>query len=122
MKGWRNTTEHLRRGSTRRTHSHIGVTLQTYKTNFMPGQHPRIRRSMRLVACSAPFQSHGRVLERKGSALIGVALQAAGLIPGECSNHLGRKLPCGLWQSTQDMAPCGSLCAWGRWNWAHAVK
>ena len=87
VKGRRNTTKR-RPGITRRTHSHIGVTLQTYKTNFMPGQHPRIRRSMRLVTGAAAFQSHGRVLERKGSALIGVALQAAWLIPGECSNHL----------------------------------
>jgi len=31
----------------------------------------------------------------------------------------GENEPCGLWQSTQDMAPSGKRCLNGLWNEAH---
>jgi hypothetical protein len=54
----------------------IGVAFQTEVAHLGPDHHPRIRRAVRLMAGAAAFQPHGRVFERKGPALFGVALKA----------------------------------------------
>src|ERR1019366_2002649 len=48
-------------------HRQVGVALHAHEAHFMPGQHPRIRRSVRLVARTASFEAYGGLLERKGS-------------------------------------------------------
>ena len=90
VKRWRHAAEHLPcTGSNIR--SYVGVTLQAHKSNFMPGEHPRIRRSVRLVATAAAFQTHGRVLECEGPSLVGVTAQTAGLVCGKSSHLLRTK-------------------------------
>jgi len=58
----------------------IGMAFQAHKPNVRAGQHPRIGRAVGLVARAAAFQAHGSVLEGEGSALVAVALEAAGLV------------------------------------------
>src|ERR1035437_9996468 len=54
-------------------HRQVGVALHAYEAHFMPGQHPWIRRPVRLVARPASFEAHRSVLEWKGPHLIAVA-------------------------------------------------
>src|ERR1035437_7768623 len=57
-------------------HGQVGMALHAHEAHFMPDQHPRIRRPMRLVAGTASFEAHGSVLERKRSHFIAVAFAA----------------------------------------------
>ncbi len=90
MKRGRNATKYLPCVACR-IHSYIGVTLQAHKTNLMPGEHSRICRSMRLMAPTAAFKPHRRVLECEGSSLVCVAAQAARLVRGVSPNLLRTK-------------------------------
>src|SRR5271169_4514862 len=74
---------------THRTYSAVGgrgwrrqirVALQADKAHFRPGQHPRVRRSVRLMARGAAFQPDRRMLKRKRPRLVAVALEAPRLV------------------------------------------
>jgi hypothetical protein len=64
----------------------IGVAFQANKPDLMPGQHTRIRGTVRLMAALTSFKSHGRVLKGKRASLVRVAAQAARLVRGERPN------------------------------------
>ncbi len=88
----------------------LAVALQADEAHLVAGQHARIGRAVRLVAGRAAFQPHRRVLVGKRTALVAVALEAARLVGRHrLERTVASRLPCGLWQSTQDMAPLGQL-------------
>src|ERR1019366_6123174 len=57
----------------------------------MAGQHPRIRRPVRLVARPASFEAHRSVLERKGSHFIAVTFGATRFVGSRGLNLLGQR-------------------------------
>src|SRR5579884_202839 len=79
MKGRRGNAKR-RCGSGRRK---IGVTLQADKPNLMAYQHPRIGRSVRLMARRAAFETHWWMLECERSTLVAVTREAARIVSAE---------------------------------------
>src|SRR5262245_7632120 len=73
--------------SSRARNGQVSMALQTDESDLLPGEHPWIRRSVRLVTARAAFQSHGRVFERERSSLITVATEAARLIGRKVLQH-----------------------------------
>jgi hypothetical protein len=67
----------------------IGMALETNQPHFLPDQHSRIGRPMRLVAGSAAFQAHWGVFESKRTALVAVAPEAAGFVGRKNLHHAG---------------------------------
>lgn len=65
------------------------MALQALKAYVGARQHSWIGRTMRLVARRAAFKTHGRMFERKGSALIAVAGKTTGLVGREILDHRG---------------------------------
>ena len=63
------------------------MAFQANQPDFLPHQHSRIVRPVRLMACPAAFKPHGRMLERKRTALVTMATQAPRLIRGERLPH-----------------------------------
>jgi len=65
-------------------HRQVGVALHAQLAHRGTGQHPRIRRAVRLVACGAAFQADGSMLEGEGAAFVTVAFEATRLIGVHC--------------------------------------
>ena len=57
------------------------MALKAHKAFLMPRQHAGIGRTVRLMACGTAFELDRRMFERKGSALVTVAFEAAHLVP-----------------------------------------
>ena len=91
MKRWRNISQRSTCSTLRCPD--VCVTLQTDKPDFMPCQHPRIGRAVWLMASLAALESHGRVLERKRSPLVGMAAKAARLVGCECLQQTRVRCP-----------------------------
>ena len=72
-------------------HRQVGVALHAHEAHFMPGQHPWIRRPVRLVARRASFEAHRSVLKRKGSHFIAVAFGAAWFVGSRSLNLPGQR-------------------------------
>lgn len=78
-------------GSTAPKISSAVVAFQANREHHGPSQQTRVCRAMGVVTHFASFHSHGRMLKRKGSALIGVALETSFLIP-KCLRY--KRRPC----------------------------
>jgi hypothetical protein len=70
-----------------RRHRQVGVAFKTHQPYYLPGQHTWIGRAMRLVASATTLKPHGRVLERKWTALVAVAVEASRFIGTERLHH-----------------------------------
>ena len=79
-----------------RRRSQVGMALEADETLFMPRQHPRIRRPVRLVTGRAAFQFHRRMLERERTSLVTMALEAARLIAVDCLELLESRSAMGV--------------------------
>lgn len=92
-----------RRDSTKRSstgrdtgRTDVSVAFQAHEAFFVPDEHARIRRAMRLMAGAASIHLHRSVLEGERSPLITVALEAAGFIGIYSSNRLRKKASVGI--------------------------
>ena len=56
------------------------MTFEAHQANFVPDQHSRISRAVRLMAGGATFEANGGVLEYKWSTFVAVALEAGRLV------------------------------------------
>jgi hypothetical protein len=65
----------------------IGVTLQADQPYFLAGQHPGIRRTVRLVTAPATFKTHHSMLEGKWSAFVAMTIETSRFISGEDLRH-----------------------------------
>ncbi len=65
------------------------MAFQADEANVGSGEHPRVRRAMRLVTCRAAFKPERRMLEGERPALIAMALEAARFIGRETLEHRG---------------------------------
>ena len=65
----------------------IRVALQTNEAHFLPNQHARVGRTMRLMTRATTLKPHGNVLERKGPTLVPVAIEASRLVGAERLQH-----------------------------------
>jgi len=65
----------------------IGVALQTNQAHFLPYQHARIGRAVRLMTCPATLKPHGGVLKRKGPPLVPVAVEASRFVGAKRLHH-----------------------------------
>jgi hypothetical protein len=61
----------------------IGVAFQTLQPHLLPGQHARIRRTVRLMTGSAPFHAHRGMLECERAAFVAVTSEATGFVRGD---------------------------------------
>ncbi len=66
------------------------VAFQAHCEYGRTAEQPRIRTSMRVMAARTTFHSHRRVLEDKGSALVGMALHTGNVVAESAGNHAGR--------------------------------
>ena len=81
--------------SVRRGSRQVRVAFQAHQALLVTHQHSGVRRSVRLMACAAAFQPHGRVLEHKWAAFIAVTAQASWLIAERNSHTIGPEA--GVW-------------------------
>ncbi len=65
----------------------IRVALQTHQAHFLPDQHARVGRTMRLVTRAATLKPHGSVFKRKGPAFVPVAVEASRFVGAERLHH-----------------------------------
>ena len=65
----------------------VRVTVEAHVLNLRTREHPRIRRTMRLMTRLASFVTNGLMFEGEGSALIAVAIEASGFIRAETLRH-----------------------------------
>jgi len=86
---WHNAHNRARLHRYRQT----SVALQTNQPHFLPCQHPRIGRPVRLVACRATFEAYRRVIERERSTLVAVAPEASGFIVRKYLHHARPEAP-----------------------------
>ena len=63
------------------------MTLQADQAHFLPGQHARIGRAVRLMTRAATLKPYGSVFKRKGPPLVPVAVEASRLVGGEGLQH-----------------------------------
>ena len=63
------------------------MAFQAHQSHFLPHQHPRIGRAMRLMTRRAAVEAHGSMFEGERPALVAVAVQAARLIRSEALPH-----------------------------------
>src|ERR1051326_2961416 len=77
----------------RRRDRKVGVTLHANESHFVPRQHPRIGRPMRLMARPAAFGTHRSVLEGKWPDLIAVTLRARGFVGAGYLNRTRQRRP-----------------------------
>jgi hypothetical protein len=74
----------------------IGMALETNQPHFLPDQHPRIGRPVRLVTGRATFESYRSVFEGKRTALVAVAAEATSFIGREDLHHAGPEASVGI--------------------------
>ena len=65
----------------------VRVAFQADEAHVGARQHSRIRRTMRLVTGLAALKAHRRMLERKWTPFVAMALDASRLIGGEALQH-----------------------------------
>lgn len=65
------------------------MAFETHEPHFVPRQHTRVGGTVGFMAGRAPFESYRFMLEREGTALITVAIEAAGFVGGETLLHRG---------------------------------
>ena len=65
----------------------ISVTLQADLLHYRPRQHPRIGRSVRLVASCTTLETYRRVLKSEWTALIPMAFETARIVGGKTLGH-----------------------------------
>jgi hypothetical protein len=85
------------------------MAFQANKANVGAFQHPRIRRTMRLMTRLAAFKTHGRMFEGKWTPFIAMALEASRLIRGETLQHRGPDTAVGVVAVYAIHVPFGKL-------------
>jgi len=63
------------------------MALETHEPHLLADQHARISRAVRFVTNPATLEPHCRMLERKRTTLVAVALEAARLVRSERLHH-----------------------------------